>query len=857
MNIDHSKIEIIPDKKLRDYQQKAKSEILHKWNDLDSLMLQMPTGTGKTVIFASIIRSIYAYYLQIGEDANILAVVHRKELVEQIGAALAKQKVPYGIIQGNTQQNLSAQVQVASIYSILSKKNKDNAIEMDFKYIIVDEAHHSLAKTYVRLFRAFPNAKKLGVTATPWRLNHEPFTSLYQDIIVSPPIKEFIKRNYLADYIYISIKPDSHMQRLIDQTDISITGDFDERMLEWRFDQQQIRAKLLEAYRKYANGRKGIIYAINKEHAKRIAALYSDNGYSAVEIDCDTPKILREYYINQFKAGTIQILVNVQIFTEGFDCPDIEFIQLARPTRSLALYLQQVGRGLRPVDGKDKAIILDNVGLFNYFGLPDANRKWRHHFLGDSDFEDAQLIKHRSSYTWFSSYERDYSELDEEMIIIKGDRPIDEELLKPVDLQPSQMQEYTLVDFPKLLTKLSKDDFVSYLNEMELSGKKVALLQDDFVRFVEKDSNADSFWNVLEIMSIFNPRYITYRLLNINYGECDSNIFNQKYKKNFLIVLSHLLKADDKMGNVIRFVEIFSCFEDEGLYDKFLPYIHSFSRPEYYYHFWSLKSKITVEQVFDSIKDHLTLCGAFSFIEVLSNNELKHKFNWNSIDVKRIYSLVKHINSDNSYIQSTFAQLLKSKLSKGKYGIYQLDRLVKQEGFEGFSQFIMKRMSENLSKRTVSQIHNLVGQTIEVKVAAYLDNHYYVEPKDKNINGIMGLLPYVFSKKDNYTKLDVIRVKVTQYNRLKKLILVKEIDVNMDIYSIPVLNTGSTFKLTFSQNPKDRIFYPVYKGIKSHLDFNIINYNDFRDKKKKYTVCVVGQQNYYRYILKIIGEITD
>ena len=139
------------------------------------------------------------------------------------------------------------------------------------------------------------------------------------------------------------------------------------------FDNQSIRAQLFSSYKQFASGRKGIIYAIDRCHAYNIASMYSANGVPAVMIDCFTPKVERAQMVDAFKRGKIQVLVNVEIFTEGFDCPDVSFIQLARPTRSLALFLQQVGRGLRPVPGKENTIILDNVGLYNVFGLPDSN----------------------------------------------------------------------------------------------------------------------------------------------------------------------------------------------------------------------------------------------------------------------------------------------------------------------------------------------------------------------------------------------------------------------------------------------------------------------------------------------------
>ena len=408
---------------LREHQIEAKGKIFDAWDKYDSVMLQMPTGTGKTYLFTSIINDLLAAYKEVHHDIHILVVAHRMELLEQISATLSRFGIAHGFIQGTREQHLWKRVQVASIMSLLTEKNYYNTLRQKFDYIIVDEAHHSLADTYIKLFELFPDAKKLGVTATPWRLNHESFLKLYQTLIVSPQISWFINNNLLADFDYVSIKPDSDTQRLVDSSEVADTGDFANADLDNTFNTQRIRSKLYESYKRFAKGKKGIIYAINKLHASKIADLYCSHGINAVAIDCDTPKEERQEMIAQFKSGMIAVLVNVEIFTEGFDCPDVSFIQLARPTKSLALYLQQVGRGLRIVDGKEKTIIIDNVGLYNYFGLPDANRKWLYHFKGHDDVEHTSISRRDSLTLREEDYEFDKSRLaedDEEMMVVRG-----------------------------------------------------------------------------------------------------------------------------------------------------------------------------------------------------------------------------------------------------------------------------------------------------------------------------------------------------------------------------------------------------------------------------------------------------
>lgn len=437
---------------LRPHQIEAKAKIFEAWTKYDSVMLQMPTGTGKTYLFTSLINDIINTYKLAYKDIKILIVAHRTELLDQISATLNKFGIAHGFIQGAREQYLWKRVQVGSIMSLLTDKNYYNVCRQKFDYIIVDEAHHSLADTYIRLFGLFPNAKKLGVTATPWRLNHESFLSLYQYLIVSPQISWFINNNLLSDFDYVSIKQDSEVQRLVDKSEVVSTGDFSNVDLDNTFNNQRIRSKLYESYLQFANGRKGIIYAINKCHAAKIAELYSSHGVKAVAIDCDTPRDVRQEMITAFKNGEISVLVNVDIFTEGFDCPDVNFIQLARPTKSLSLYLQQVGRGLRIVEGKEKTIILDNVGLYNYFGLPDANRKWQYHFEGHEDVEHiSRSSQDKDSFGMadFEFTESKFNEDDEQMVVVRGATTATADSIQEVQKQKMLpiIQEMSLCDY--------------------------------------------------------------------------------------------------------------------------------------------------------------------------------------------------------------------------------------------------------------------------------------------------------------------------------------------------------------------------------------------------------------------------
>lgn len=516
---------------LRPHQKEAKEKIFAAWDEVDAVMLQMPTGTGKTYLFTSLIKDIINHYKATHTTLNILVVAHRTELLDQISASLHKYDIPHGFIQGSRAQQLWQRVQVASIFSILSARNEINVRRKDFDYIIIDEAHHSLADTYKRLFDTFPSAKKLGVTATPWRFNHEPFTSLYQTLITTPQVSWFIENGLLADFDYVSIKPDSSLQQLVDRTEVATTGDFVNGELDMAFNNQRIRSKVYDSYKKFADGRKGIIYAINKEHASNLAALYCSKGVNAVAIDCDTPKEERKALIEDFKKGIIKVLVNVEIFTEGFDCPDVSFIQLARPTRSLALYLQQVGRGLRVVAGKERTIIIDNVGLYNYFGLPDANRKWLYHFNGQEDFEEIVKSGHSRDIET-EIVERSYDEDDEAMMVVRGvgageSIPIVSESTEEYEV-PLPITEFSLCDYYLVIGNKDRFKLYPFIKKKGKSTDQVGnrvyaydkndeelILTDDHVNNIKLiDQHSKEKYLLMFLGSFVNKSYT--QLLNIH-----------------------------------------------------------------------------------------------------------------------------------------------------------------------------------------------------------------------------------------------------------------------------------------------------------------------------------------------------
>ena len=357
--------------KLFDYQEDMKARIekalcLHR-----SVMAQMPTGTGKTYLLTAVIDS----FVRANPKAKVWIVAHRRELVSQIEETVRK----FHSYSSATSSLLSS-VKAMSIQWLMRHYDE---IEEEPGLIVIDEAHHALAKTYKEMWERFPKAKFLGLTATPCRLNGKGFTDLFDVLVQSWGVPEFISKGRLATYDFVSIKSDGVTQRLIDSLQKrGADGDYQNKEMDMLLNKKPSIERLYRSLEEFGKDRKGIVYAINISHAQKITKLYQEHGVKAIAIDSKTPATERQQDIEAFKKGDIQVLVNVDIFSEGFDCPDVEFVQLARPTLSLAKYLQMVGRGLRVAKGKKNCVIIDNVGLYRVFGLPSQVWNWNAMFEG-------------------------------------------------------------------------------------------------------------------------------------------------------------------------------------------------------------------------------------------------------------------------------------------------------------------------------------------------------------------------------------------------------------------------------------------------------------------------------------------
>ena len=568
--------------KLFDYQEDMKERIEKALRLHRSVMAQMPTGTGKTVLLASVVES----FLREHSNCNVWIVAHRRELVSQIREtiqrvffesprpSLAKEGSTFspspsssgsgdvtalrcseplrskdggpskvspdcagwdrldaigtskvspdclsaGALKGASKGALDClsasafNVPIKAVSIQWLSKHYDE-IEEEPGMIVIDEAHHALAKTYKGMWDRFPKAKFLGLTATPCRLNGKGFTDLFDVLVQSWSVPEFISKGRLATYDFVSIKSDGVTQGLIDSLQKrGADGDYQNKEMDRVLNKKPSIERLYKSFEKYGKDRKGIVYAINISHANAIAEFYREHGIAAVAIDSKTPSSLRKELIERFKAsntsqyfskthpqwslhplrfprsrgtetsltlkggstafpkplspqGTgdvtapprrseplrskdggpskvspdcagwdrlgatclraadgaapIQVLVNVDIFSEGFDCPDIEFVQLARPTLSLAKYLQMVGRGLRVARGKKSCVMIDNVGLYRVFGLPSQVWNWNAMFEGKLKVgKKKETAKERAFFLGSEEQEGHLDDSDSEMEMV-------------------------------------------------------------------------------------------------------------------------------------------------------------------------------------------------------------------------------------------------------------------------------------------------------------------------------------------------------------------------------------------------------------------------------------------------------
>jgi superfamily II DNA or RNA helicase len=337
--------------RLREYQSRALADTLAaRDRGVRRLILVAPTGAGKTEMASA----LFAGYLERGLRG--LFLVHRLELVEQAADRFRKHGIAVGIIQGDTAMTPDAPVQVASVQS-LARRTKPPA-----DLVITDEAHHAVAGSFADVIEAYPEAFHVGVTATPYRLDGRGLGTLFEEIIVAAHPLELVELGYLVKpRIYTAPPPDLAGIR-------KVAGDYAQGQLSERMT--SLVGNVVETWKKLGQDRKTVAFAVDINHSKALSERFLAAGIPAEHFDGGDDRSTRRAVLDRFRSGETKVLSNCSLISEGFDLPEIGVVQMARPTASRSLYKQQVGRAMRPAEGKDDCVILDNAGNFSRFGDP-------------------------------------------------------------------------------------------------------------------------------------------------------------------------------------------------------------------------------------------------------------------------------------------------------------------------------------------------------------------------------------------------------------------------------------------------------------------------------------------------------
>lgn len=347
---------------LRPYQQKAVEALRQSYlTGHKAPLFVLPTGGGKTHTFSYIAQSAVA------RRQRVCVMVHRRELLTQASASLLSMGVAHGIIAPGYNRTTQP-VQVASVQTLARRIKQDR---LHFDLLILDEAHHAAAGTWQTVRDAFPTAKLLGVTATPVRTDGKGLDVVFDDLIIGPTVEELIAGGYLVKPVVYAPPTQFNLDGVRKRG-----GDFDQRDLSDKMDKPTITGDVIGHYRRLCGGKPAIAFCASVAHAEHVAAEFRAAGFRAMSVDGNTPPAQRAAAIHDLGAGQLHVLTSCDIISEGTDVPAVSAAILLRPTMSLGLYIQQVGRALRPAAGKDRAIILDHVGNVMRHGMPDDDREW-------------------------------------------------------------------------------------------------------------------------------------------------------------------------------------------------------------------------------------------------------------------------------------------------------------------------------------------------------------------------------------------------------------------------------------------------------------------------------------------------
>jgi superfamily II DNA or RNA helicase len=348
---------------LRPYQQDDIARIRAAYaNGARRVLLASPTASGKTFLFATVVAGV----AKRGKRVTILG--HRDEIIRQIDDALTELGVAHGIIAAGYPSTPELPVQIASVATLVRRLHR-LAPAPDF--CVVDEAHHAAARTWGRIIEVLPEARILGVTATPQRLDGKGLSDIFDTLIIGPSVEVLIQQGYLSNFTTYAPAQRVDLSKVHTRA-----GDYALDELAETMSAGVIIEGAVDEYVRLCAGVPAICFAVDIAHSKLVAAAFAARGFRAAHVDGTTPAAERRALIAALGTGEIQVLCNCGLISEGLDVPVVTAAILLRPTKSPALHLQQVGRALRPAPGKAKALILDHTGNTFRFGPADVERRW-------------------------------------------------------------------------------------------------------------------------------------------------------------------------------------------------------------------------------------------------------------------------------------------------------------------------------------------------------------------------------------------------------------------------------------------------------------------------------------------------
>lgn len=455
--------------RLRDYQiDFVRNILLAHQSGAQGVIGELPTGAGKTVCFSRLSQVL------INQQKKVLIVVHRAELVRQTAKKLKSFGLKFGVIAAGFPPNSNAMIQIAMVQSI-SRRLSSERISHIFDYIIFDEAHLGAADSYKKIIRAYPKAKRLGVTATPFRLDGIGLTEIGSVVVKGPSISMLVSLGHLCKFTTYSVK-------VADLSGINIVrGDYDISIQQAILNRPSVTGDVIEHYKNLASGRSAIYFCPGLEFSKNLTSRFNSIGIKAIHIDGEMDPQERNRAINDFNAGNIQILSNFGCLTEGLDCPRASCIGMLRKTKAASLFRQMGGRGLRTFPGKDDCIIIDHAGNtlehgplhYDYPYSIDGERKRKNATSTRTCKEcpDCMIILNLTESVCmncghsFAVEERKIKQQDGELVEFTEDQPL-------ITKAQKAEKRRKIIEESRIKSKQSIDDFLATATKMPMFASR-------------------------------------------------------------------------------------------------------------------------------------------------------------------------------------------------------------------------------------------------------------------------------------------------------------------------------------------------------------------------------------------------